>query len=52
MKAKVYFTPEITAVSLIKIYEALGRKLHGKVAVKIKSAVANESIYSTRSSVT
>ena len=37
MKAKVYFTPEITAASLIKIYEALGRKLHGKVAVKIST---------------
>ena len=36
-KAKVYFTKEITPESLIKIYEAMGRDLHGKVAVKIST---------------
>ncbi len=36
-KAKVYFTKEITPESLIRIYEALGRELHGKVAVKIST---------------
>lgn len=37
MCAKVYFTPDITLENLVKIYEALGRKLHGKVAVKIST---------------
>ena len=36
-KAKVYFTKEITPESIVKIYEALGRKLEGKVAVKLHS---------------
>ena len=36
-KSKVYFTKEITPESLIKIYEALGRDLKGKVAVKIST---------------
>lgn len=36
-KAKVYFTKEITPESLIRIYEALGRELHGKTAVKIST---------------
>jgi len=34
---KVYFTSEITSESLIKIYEALGSELKGKVAVKIST---------------
>ena len=34
-KAKVYFTKEITPESLIKIYEALGVELNGKVGVKV-----------------
>lgn len=33
--ATVYFTKEISPKSLIKIYKALGRKAHGKVAVKL-----------------
>lgn len=37
MKSKVYFTKEITPESLIKVYEALGKKLDGKVAVKIST---------------
>lgn len=36
-KSKVYFTKEITPESLIKIYEALGQELQGKVAVKIST---------------
>ena len=36
-KAKVYFTKEITPESLVKIYEALGCKLDGNVAVKLHS---------------
>ncbi len=37
MKSKVYFTKEITPESLIKIYEALGVDLDGKVAVKVST---------------
>lgn len=33
----VYFTKEITPESLIRIYEALGIFLNGKVAVKIST---------------
>lgn len=36
-KAKVYFTKEITPESLIRIYEKLGRPLHGKIGVKIST---------------
>ena len=36
-KSKVYFTKEITPQSLIKMYEALGKELKGKVGVKIST---------------
>ncbi len=36
-KAKVYFSKEITPESLIKIYDALGVTLKGKVAVKLST---------------
>ena len=36
-KAKVYFIKEITPESLIKIYNALGTELKGKVGVKIST---------------
>lgn len=36
-KAKVFFTKTITPESLVNIYKALGRELHGKVAVKIST---------------
>ena len=36
-KSKVYFTKNITSDSLIKIYEALGKPLKGKVGVKIST---------------
>ena len=36
-KSKVYFTKEISSDSLIKIYEALGVELNGKVGVKVST---------------
>lgn len=36
-QSKVYFTKEITPESLVKIYQSLGVKAHGRVAVKISS---------------
>ena len=35
--SKVYFTKDITPESLIKIYEALGVELTGKVGVKVST---------------
>ena len=37
MKSKVYFMKEITPENLIKMYEVLGIKLPGKVAIKLHS---------------
>ena len=43
-KAKVYFTKEITPEAMIKMYETLGVKLPGKVAVKLHSGeVGNQN---------
>ena len=36
-KSKVFFTKEITSDALVKIYDALGKNLKGKVAVKIST---------------
>lgn len=36
-KSIVYHIKEISPSSLVRIYEALGRKLRGKVAVKIST---------------
>ncbi len=36
-QSKVYFTKDITPEALVKIYEALGVKAHGNVAVKIST---------------
>lgn len=36
-KSNVYFTKDISAEGLLKIYKALGRELSGKVAVKIST---------------
>ncbi len=36
-KSKVYFTRDISSEGLIKVYEALGVKLDGKVGVKVSS---------------
>lgn len=44
-KSKVYFTKEITPESLVKIYEALGVKLKGKVAVKLHSGEEGNQNY-------
>lgn len=44
-KAKVYFTKEITPESVIKIYETLGVKLPGKVAVKLHSGERGNQNY-------
>ena len=43
-KAKVYFTKEITPQAMIRMYEAMGVKLPGKVAVKLHSGeVGNQN---------
>lgn len=42
---KVYFTKEITPQALVKIYEALGVKAHGRVAVKISTGEAGGHNY-------
>ena len=39
-KKKVYFTRNLSKESLIKIYDAVGKKLEGKVAVKVHSGEA------------
>ena len=44
-KAKVYFTKNITSDNLIKIYEALGVKLNGKVGVKVSTGEAGSKGY-------
>lgn len=44
-KAKVYFTKNITPESVIKMYEVLGRKLEGKVAVKVHSGEKGNQNY-------
>ncbi len=36
-KSKVYFIKEITPENIVKIYDLLGKKLEGKVAVKLHS---------------
>ena len=37
MRAKVYFTREITPEKVVELYRALGVELPGKVAVKVHS---------------
>ena len=44
-KATVYVTRDISPESLVKIYEALGRKAEGRVAVKISTGEANNPNY-------
>ena len=44
-KSKVYFTKEITPESVIKMYEKLGIKLNGKVAVKLHSGEEGNQNY-------
>lgn len=44
MKAKVYFTKTITPEAVLKLYDALGVKLPGKIAVKLHSGeVGNQN---------
>ena len=44
-KAKVYFSKEITPESVVKMYETLGVKLQGKVAVKLHSGEKGNQNY-------
>ena len=44
-KSKVYFIKEITPENIIKIYEAVGKKLEGKVAVKMHSGEKGNQNY-------
>ena len=44
-KSKVYFTKEITPESVVKIYEALGISLPGKVAIKLHSGEKGNQNY-------
>ena len=45
MKAKVYFTKEITPDSLVKIFNQVGKRLEGKVAFKVHSGEAGNQNY-------
>ena len=42
-KAKVYFTREISPENVVRMYEMLGVKLPGKVAVKVHSEEGNQN---------
>ena len=44
-KAKVYFIKDITPQNIIKAYEAVGKKLEGKVAVKMHSGEKGNKNY-------
>lgn len=44
-QSKVYVTREITPQSLVRIYEALGRKAEGRVAVKISTGESQKTGY-------
>lgn len=44
-QSKVYFTKDITASSLVKIYKAVGKPLTGKVAVKISTGESSKTNY-------
>lgn len=44
-KAKVYFSKEITPENIVKIYEKLGVKLSGKIAVKLHSGEKGNQNY-------
>lgn len=36
----VYFCPRITPENLVKVYEALGRPVHGRVCAKLSTGEA------------
>ncbi|MBP3581911.1 MAG: DUF362 domain-containing protein, partial [Clostridia bacterium] len=44
-QSKVYFTKEITPEMVIKIYEAVDKKLTGKIAVKVHSGEKGNQNY-------
>ena len=44
-KSKVYFIREITPENIIKIYDTLGKKLEGRVAVKMHSGEKGNKNY-------
>lgn len=44
-KSKVYFTRELSSAALVRVYEALGVDLPGKVAVKISTGEAGNPNY-------
>ena len=44
-KSKVYFTKEITPESVVKMYDVLGKKLTGNVAVKLHSGEKGNQNY-------
>ena len=44
-KVKVYFTKEITPESVVRLYDILGVKLNGKVAVKLHSGEEGNQNY-------
>ena len=37
MKAKVYFTREITPAAVLRLYKTLGKELTGNIAIKVHS---------------
>lgn len=41
----VYFTKDISSAALMKLYEKLGRKAHGRVAVKLSTGEAGNNNY-------
>ena len=45
MKSKVYFTKEIKAENLLKLYDSLQTKLEGKIAVKVHSGEKGNQNY-------
>lgn len=47
-KAKVYFTKDLSKEGLVKVYEALGKELVGKVAVKLHSGEKGNKFFKAR----
>lgn len=43
--SKIYFTKEITPENIVRLYEKLGKKLEGNVAVKVHSGEAGNQNY-------
>ena len=44
-KAKVFFTRELTPENVVKVYEALGKKLEGNIAIKLHSGEKGNQNY-------